>query len=143
MTTDEDWRRAVEAVEARMSELRMGRAALAREAGVDRKTIDNFLDRGAKPRTEKRGGYEVALGWRHGSLLTIARGGEATVTEENPQPPDEERGSSVGAGAEHADELVFRLRVPPGATPRQRDMARRAAEASARAVLEELDRDEE
>jgi hypothetical protein len=84
MATGEDWRRAAEAVEARMSELRMGRAALARTAGVDRKTVDNFLDRGSKPRTEKRGGYEVALGWRHGSLLTVARGGEPSVAGLDP-----------------------------------------------------------
>lgn len=67
------------AVEARLAELRMDRTALAKRAEVDRKTVDNFLDRGMKPRTDKRGGYENAIGWGYGSMLVVARGGEPDV----------------------------------------------------------------
>jgi hypothetical protein len=91
-----------EYVEARLSGLRMGRTALEKTAGVDRKTVDNFLDRGMKPRTDKRGGYEQALGWEAGSLLTVARGGEPTVTEQNPQPAPEIPGQAVGPEPEGA-----------------------------------------
>ena len=98
----EDWRRAAEAVEARMSELGIGRGALARAAEVDRKTVDNFLDRGAKPRTDKRGGYERALLWSYGSLLALARGGEPIVTEKNPRPVAEVDRAPVGLGLDDA-----------------------------------------
>jgi hypothetical protein len=100
MAQTEDWRRAADYVEARLSGRRMGRGSLAKLAGVDRKTVDNFLDRGMKPRTEKRGGYEEALGWEAGSLLTIARGGEPTLTEENSQPAPEVDPDPVGGSTD-------------------------------------------
>jgi hypothetical protein len=53
---------------------------------------------------------------------------------------DARRADSVGPRTQDdPDEIVFRLKVPPNATQAQRDMARRAAQASARAVLAELD----
>lgn len=84
MAEDEDWGRVARAVEARLAELRMDRSALARAAEVDRKTVDNFLDRGMKPRTNKRGGYEAALAWGWGSMLTVARGGDPDVWPADP-----------------------------------------------------------
>lgn len=82
-----------------MAALRLDRTGLARAAEVDRKTVDNFLDRGMKPRTSKRGGYESALGWTYGSLAVVARGGEPelipTITAE--LPPQLDDGSSTGA----------------------------------------------
>jgi hypothetical protein len=74
----EDWNRVADYVEARLNELRMTRKALADTAGVDVKTVGNFLDRGMKPQNDSRGGYEAALDWAYGSLRTIARGGEPT-----------------------------------------------------------------
>lgn len=87
---DEDWDRVRLAVEARMNELRMNRTHLAAAAGVDIKTVKNFLDNGRRPQSSKqRGGYEAALRWTFGSLTTIARGG---VPE--PLPSEEDSAES-------------------------------------------------
>ena len=82
LVTEEDWRRAASAVVARMSELRLTAARLAELAEVDAKTVGNFLDRGMKPRTSSRGGYEKALGWAYGSLTRVARGEEPVQAAE-------------------------------------------------------------
>lgn len=123
-----------------------GPSDLARQSGVDQSVISRWLNEGRTPTVDAlrrlTGPLETSL-----RELLIAAG---HATEEDlpisvateSRPGVESGGSSVGADSEGADELVFRLRVPPNATPRQRETARRAAEASARAVLEELDREE-
>ncbi len=45
----EDWRRVATAADARLSALRMDRVEFAKKAGVDRKSVDNFLDGAVKP----------------------------------------------------------------------------------------------
>lgn len=123
-----------------------GPSDLARASGVDQSVISRWLNEGRTPTVDALRRLVAPLKTSLRDLLIAA--GHATEEDlpvggaTDSRPAVETEGSSVGGGEQGADELVFRLRVPPNATPRQRETARRAAEASARAVLEELDREE-
>ncbi|MCU1592465.1 MAG: Flagellar biosynthesis protein FlhA [Frankiales bacterium] len=112
---------------------------------IDASTITQWL-RGRRPSYQLAVAAADAFGRPHQEALQAA--GYVLPTQEqmveaNRAAERRNADANVGPEPEAPDEMVFRLRVPPNATPRQRETARRAAEASARAVLEELDREGE
>lgn len=120
-----------------------GRTRLAEDSGVSLPVISRSLNEGRTPDPSTLRALAGPLRKTYRELLI--RAGHATEEDlpdpaaTNSGPPAEVDRPSVGGDSEGAEEMVFRLRVPPGATPRQREAARRAAEASVRAVLEALD----
>jgi transcriptional regulator with XRE-family HTH domain len=153
-----DWKRLADYVQARRRNQGLrSREAFAAKSGVSPRTL-GALERGMSVSKGTLLAVDSALMWVAGSCERILTGGDPVlwpqhapgfwadgdgdVTEENPRSEGEVDPTSVSADADDADELVFRLRVPPNATPRQREIALRAAEASARAVLAELDAEE-
>ena len=74
MNTEEQQRAAGKAVAARRVELGMSAAELARDAGIDPKTIRS-LERGERwPWDKKRAAIEKALQWRFGALDDLRLG---------------------------------------------------------------------
>lgn len=141
--------RLAEAVKAARLAKGWGKEEAARRAGISSITWDR-VERGLPVRDEKEAAVGRALGWHPNAVMAVRLGGEPyaekfyggpseqPVTEKNSGPEAEIDRSSVGDDSQD-EEIVFRLRVQPGASPRERDRARRAAEAAARAVLEDLD----
>lgn len=120
----------------------MSQGELAKELGVSLRTVGNWErdethPRNSLTRIEDLLGPVTGAGGALSGEGTLS--GQRNVTPGNPRPEGEIDRPSVRSDGEADDELVFRLRVPPGASPRERDRARRAAEAAARAVLEEFD----
>lgn len=66
---------AVEAAKTRMDEQTLTQRDLAARAGVDLKTVSNFLTGKTWPRALQRGRIEAALEWPNGTLQQIANGG--------------------------------------------------------------------
>jgi hypothetical protein len=117
----------------RAVEVRWTRSAFASRAAIDPGTLGDFLDGKRWPQGGNRAKIERALGWPIGAIADMADGvpvdealgsaGEPTVTPRKPQPPTEERGSSVGSDPQDGNSLRF-LR-PEGLTDSQWDELRR------------------
>lgn len=135
----EAWRRLGRAVAGRRTELRLTQSDVAARGGPSLATMQAIeASRQDSYRDRTLADLEAALGWERGSVEAVLFSGAAPAIAADAALAD-----PVGPQSEDAEEMVFRLRVPPGATPRQREAARRAAEASVRAVLEALDEQEQ
>lgn len=81
---------AIEAAQARMDELELTQRDVAARAGVDLKTVNNFLTAKTWPRAMQRGRIEAALEWPNGTLQQIARGGSPPGQVRQGDDPNEE-----------------------------------------------------
>lgn len=71
---------ARQAVRDEMARKQMSRAELARRAGVDVATINDFLAGDRWPRLTTLGKIDAALGWELGTIDRISRGGDVNVS---------------------------------------------------------------
>lgn len=85
----------------------LSQTALAREAGMDIKTLNGIERRPGPRRAATFGGLERALGWREGSIMDIAAGGEPTPVD---QP-----------GASREDPGIAAIRQSPAFTQAEKD----------------------
>ena len=93
---DGDWERVARFVTARRGAMGLSQTALAREAGMDIKTLNAIERRPGPRRAATLGGLERALGWREGSIMDIADGGDPTPVEQLvAQPPREDPGIAM------------------------------------------------
>lgn len=118
-----------------------GPSELARASGVDQSVISRWLNEGRTPTVDAlrriAGPLETSL------LDLMVAAGHITADEAAHEREAAGVVTPLGDAAEdELDEIVFRLKVPPNATPQQRELALRLARASAREVLAELDAEE-
>lgn len=135
MADDEAWQR----LGALLIAARVGlgfprREAFARQLGLSHSRtladIENAKRRDFAKST--LASIEHWYGWKTGSIRAVLAGGDPTPLVPLALPSDP---GSVGPDPQDGEEIVFRL--PPGLTPRQRERARRIAEASLRGYLED------
>jgi transcriptional regulator with XRE-family HTH domain len=83
---------AIDAAKNRMDELvpPLTQRDLAAKAGVDLKTVSNFLTGKTWPRALQRGRIEAALDWPNGTLAAIAAGGPIPGGPQTGEDPNEE-----------------------------------------------------
>lgn len=83
---------AIDAAKNRMDELSppLTQRDLAAKAGVDLKTVSNFLTGKTWPRAMQRGRIEAALEWPNGTLAAIAGGGPVPGEAKPGEDPNEE-----------------------------------------------------
>lgn len=118
-----------------------GPSALAKRSGVDQSVISRWLNEGRTPQVEQLRKVAEPLGTDLRALL-IAAGyaSEQDLPQGAPVPTRDDGRDHRPVGPEvqpEAEEILFRL--PPGLTPRQRERARRIAEASLRGYLDDLE----
>jgi hypothetical protein len=139
MTTPEGLARLRRCVLDKMKQIPDTQEQLAAEAGMSTTTWGK-VERGRPIHRGKYIGIDKALGWTAGSAYAIATGEKTrpvTLIEsldafvypsENVVPPSDAP----------ANEDAVLLNLPSGLTPRQREQARIAGEAAARAVADAL-----